>query len=428
VDLLYLSGRLSGEHDVCALDAAAERLSAEESWGRLEALRPEAAVCLVSAPSFDDDFAFLSQAKRRNPVLRLVATGDFVRELREEVFARMPFLDAVLTDFSTDDILRYLGGPGGAVVENVIYRHRGGLVAGPETHKTGPFSVPAPRWELFPGARYRFPFVRREPFMTVLSDFGCPFQCSFCAMSTLGFKLRPVAEVVEELVGARRAGYREVHFRDQTFGYDGPRTLELCAAIKGALPGLSWSCISRVDVLDEPRVGAMAEAGCHTAILGIEFADEDLHRRFGKGIRREQMFRAVALCHDYGLEVVGTFILGVPGQDRDGILRSAALAEALELDYVSFNLAVPCLGTPWRAQLLKEGAVHEGRWRRLEPVGGTDAWNDATIAPEDLRALRSEVQRRFYLRPSYLIRRVFGLRTLPQARALLANGWTVLGG
>ena len=42
------------------------------------------------------------------------------------------------------------------------------------------FDMPIPRHDLFPHSRYRYPFIRRRPFATMLTDFGCAFKCTFC--------------------------------------------------------------------------------------------------------------------------------------------------------------------------------------------------------------------------------------------------------
>ena len=46
----------------------------------------------------------------------------------------------------------------------------------------------------------------------MLTDYGCPYPCSFCVMSGLGSKFRSVDNVMQELRHARTLGVREVFF------------------------------------------------------------------------------------------------------------------------------------------------------------------------------------------------------------------------
>ncbi len=398
VDLLYLSGTLSSEHEVFALDALARGLSVGAALAEISSCAPDVVISLVATPSFAEDQAFLASLKRLLPQVRLIGTGDVFRELREEAFQLMPDLEASLVDFSTDDILRYLRGAPGAPIENIIYRQGTGLFAGPERHGRGSFSIPLPRLSLFPDDLYSFPFVRQMPFMTVLSDFGCPYACAFCPVGTLGFKLRPVAEVLREIMQLWQAGCREVHFRDQTFGVQKERTLELCRAIEKGFPQLTWSCFSRVDVMDAERAAAMKSSGCHTVIFGIEFDDDKMHQAVGKNIRRSQMFDAVRICRAQGLQVVGTFLLGLPEHDEAAVARAGRLACDLDLDFASFNLAAPRPGTSLRR-----------------------TWTPPRLAPERLDFLRRAVERRFYLRPSYIMKKISRIRSFAQLRVFLKN-------
>lgn len=428
VDLLYLSGTLSEQHEVEVLDALVRGLDRDETLAEIAHRKPDVVVALIAAPSFDEDRAFLVELDGRHPELRLVATGDVCREFGSDLFRVVPCLDASLVDFSTRDLLTYLESGAGQPIDNVIYRHGPGaeLVAGPEKHANGRFQIPPPRIDQFPRELYSFPFVLHEPFMTVLSDFGCPYSCTFCPVSTLGFKLRPIEEVLDELHRLWDAGYREVHFRDQTFGVNKRRTLDLCRAIREELPDLTWSCFSRVDVLDEERISAMAGAGCHTVIVGIEFDDDELQGILKKNINRTQMHDCVELCHRHGLRIAGTFIVGLPQQDESDILRTGKLAAALDLDFASFNLATPRLGTQWRSELLADDQIEASNWR-MDTVEGTTAWTSARISPEHLGELRDRVERSFYLRPRYLLKRLLQVRSTTEIASLLRNARAIVG-
>jgi len=428
VDLLYLSGTLSLEHEVSFIEALRRGFSNEETIQEIKKIDPQAIICLVAAPSFEEDILFLTDLHNQMPQVQIVGTGDIFREYREKMFDVMPFLNATLVDFSTDDILRYLRGSNGDIINNVIYRHNGQVAVGLEKHGHGQFTIPTPLFNLFDKRHYTFPFVRQEPFMSVLSDFGCPYGCTFCPISTLGFKMRSIEEVMAELEKIWDTGYREVHFRDQTFAVNKERSLKLCKAIGKTLPGLTWSCFSRVDVLDEDRVKAMVQSGCHSVIVGIEFDNDQMQKLLKKNINRHQMFEAIKICHRHKLNVAGTFILGLPDDDEEAMMRTSALSRALDLDFASFNLATPRLGSTWRRQLLGDDQINS-QDLKMDTVKGTESFRRAKLNQQQLRRLRLKIERDFYLRPQYIFNRMRKLRSITEFRTLLRNGFSIfLGG
>jgi len=103
------------------------------------------------------------------------------------------------------------------------------------------------------------------------------------------------------------------------------------------------------------------------------------------------------------------------------------LAQELNLDFASFNLAIPRLGTTWRTKLLENGDINKDRWK-MDTVEGTTAWTKAKIDPEELAQLRKKIQRDFYLRPGYLIRQILGIKTVADFKSILKNGLSILAG
>ena len=411
VDLVYLSGTLSQLCQATVIDAIAESLSERECMERVEEVKPDVILFLISSPSYDLDVAFLTKLKGKLPHTRFIGTGDVYREFRERAFAEHSFLDGIVLDFSTPDILQYLSNGQGEIIDNIIYSHDGKIYAGEENHGYGNFHIPLPRWDLFPIDNYKFPFERRSKFASILTDFGCAFSCSFCPISTLGFKLRSVSDVIEEIKLLKSLGVRELFFRDQTFGANKARTKELCAALQPL--NMSWTCFTRVDTLTEEIIVPMQAAGCHTIMFGIESADEELLKRYDKNTKQTQMQQAISLCQKYKIETVGTFILGLPGDTRQSTLNTLEFAKKLNLDFASFNIAVPRFGTKFRQDALENEWASEEELV-FESSKSKPIWQNQTLSNEEIMELHKFVKRSFYLRPSYLLKRIFGMRTLHQ--------------
>ena len=423
IDLLALSGTLASRHEVSVIDAIAERLSPEEAHARIDALDPEGVVSLVGSVSWTEDRAFLAEASRRGR--RVFAIGDVLQEASERRLSEESWLEAALHDFTNDDLLAYLDGDPSRIREMTV-RTPGALpmriARGP---RQGEYRIPRPRHELFPRAGYRFSFAREHPFATVLTDYGCPYPCTFCVIPTVGFRTRPVADVLEEIDALRARGVREIFFMDQTFGVKRPRALELCAAF-AERGDLSWTAFTRPDLArDDELMRALRAGGCHTVLMGVESADDDVLAAYKKGYRVDAVRAGFTNARRHGLRTVGTFIIGLPEETEETLEASLALARELDLDFMSLNMAVPRFGTPFRARALELGLADRGDL--VMDQGGADAFLPTrTLDRAGMLALKKRMVRRFYLRPSYLWRRLRATASLPELAAQLREGAALL--
>lgn len=422
VDLLALSGTLASEHDVRVLDCMAERLDPPAARARIDAWDPEVLVTLVGSVSWDEDRAFLADQHARGR--RVLAIGDVLQEDSPGLFQREPWLEAALHVFANDDVLHWLAGRPEEVRE-MTYRGPDGAARrvrrGP---RKGTFRLPRPRHELFPRRGYHFSFARSREFATVLTDYGCPWPCTFCVIGTLGFRTRPVADVLEEIDDLRRRGIHEIFFMDQTFGTLRERALELCREL-ARRGDLSWTAYTRPDVASAELCRAMRAGGCHTVMMGVESADDEVLAAYRKGYRASEVAAGFARAREAGLRTVGTFIIGLPEETEESLAHTLELAIALELDFMSVNVAVPRFGTPFRARALELGLAD--RQDLVMDQGGADAFLPTrTLDRDAVLRLKKRLVRRFYLRPGYLWRRLTRATSLWELRAQVGEGLALL--
>jgi radical SAM superfamily enzyme YgiQ (UPF0313 family) len=259
-----------------------------------------------------------------------------------------------------------------------------------------------PRHDLFPLHRYRMPFTRWDKTTTILTANGCPFPCTFCASSSLPQQLRPIPDAVTELAHIQSMGLREVYIRDFTFGPSRQRGRELCEAIIAAGIQLRWSCEARVDVLDEALLDVMRQAGCEVILVGIETGDEEVAGRLGKSVKASRTHRVLAHARRLGIRSCGHFVLGSPEETHAQALATIRHARWLPLDYASFNLYAPRLGTPLRRELVAAGKVKDDDFELQDVSAQANAF--ANMTAEQLRGVLRWAVTSFYLRPAHMWR------------------------
>ena len=421
IDLVVLSGVVGSKHEVAVLDCIAEGLSPDEARARIDSIAPAAIVALVGSVSWPEDKCFLADQAARGR--RIAAIGDVLHERSAARLAEEPWLDCALHDFSSEDVLHWLAGEPERVLDATV-RLPSGIDERRVGKKRGEFRPPPPRHDLFRHELYRFSFARRTPFATILTDYGCPYPCTFCVIGTLGFKTRPVEDALREIDLVRSLGITELFFLDQTFGVVKQRGLELCRGLEER-GGWSWTAFTRPDAADDERLAAMKRAGCHTVIMGVESADDGQLAAYKKGYEVEVVRDAFRRVRRHGLRTVGTFIVGLPDETADSLRATLRLAVELDMDFMSLNMAVPRFGTEFRARAIALGLCDPDDL--VMDQGGEDAFLPTrTLSREEMLDLKKELVRKFYLRPGWLARRAFDVRGPRELVRQLREGWALL--
>lgn len=421
VDLLMQSGILSEGNEVTVIDAIIEKMDEESCLNRIKLHSPDFILFVTGVVSWVKDLSFMKRVKEETGAGMAASGGMLLSEYRE-IMERYEFLDIILMDFSSDCLSVFLKGEEPSY--DVCMRKDNEIVLKPY-RKLKEFSIPVPRHELFPLKKYRLPHNRLSPFSSVMTNYGCPFNCSFCIAQKVDFKYRPVENVMEELKFLVSIGVREVFIKDFTFGIPRAAAEELCRRIKEELPGLSWICESRVNVMDEGILAAMKEAGCHTIQFGVESASQELLDSSDKGITVEQIRSVFQACRRLGIRTLAHFILGLPGETEDSLMDTIKLAKEIKCDYASFNMATPTPGTSLREKCIENNWLGDDS-EELDSSLDFPVINTPMLPRERLWYLRNYALKSFYLDPSYIIRKLFSIKSANELITLFREGFSML--
>ena len=285
--------------------------------------------------------------------------------------------------------------------------------SGDHLESTGPADVvqsadqlPLPAWELVDFDRYIYMPHRfgRTPVYPLLASRGCPYGCPLCIEGMYAritrFRLRSVRSVMQEVrLAIQRYGARELQFTDATFGLNRDWTISLCEALGRLDPPITWSVLSRVDVLTPELLTKMRAAGCWNILYGFESANQHALDNMGKGLRVEQIVQARQWAREAGMEVTASFTLGLPGESREDILRTIDFAIELEPEYAQFfilkDLNNDHAMDPWGTVTREwDNSPYDFRGPIFVPNG--------IAGVRELKELQRLAYRRFYLRPRYL--------------------------
>lgn len=269
----------------------------------------------------------------------------------------------------------------------------------------GPLGPPQPgvfpRRDLLKGKGYL-------PVSLVQFGRGCPFECSYCAVSSFFGRrhhVRPVEDVIAEI---ERDDLRLVLFADDNLTIDRPAARRLMAALKGR--GIRWACQASVDIALDPRLlDEMAEAGCVGQLVGFEAIEAEELRWMRKpaGARDFAVYQqAVERFREHGLLTWASFILGGDYDTEDSVRRTVAFAIESKFALAFFHILVPYPGTDLYAQLEREGRLRFGGrwWDHPDFRYNTATFVPRHFTPERLGERVVQANRAFYAWPSILSR------------------------
>jgi hypothetical protein len=431
-DLFVQSGILGQDHDVVALDANIDNYSFERTAEHLARFNFDTVLMLTGQVSWKNDFAFAAQYLQGKT---LIASGDVTIANGKDLLERYPFLEATLQDFTLPAVNDYLARKddnGGKALDSseaipgLLYRNTSGeMIDGPVYPSYGRFRHPVPKYELFPWKRYRVPHARKIPFASMMTDFGCPYHCSFCITGNFGYRMRDLDNVAEELEYLHGLGIEDIWFKDVVFGVNKRHYYELLDLLTNGPHQFRWATLSRVDIVTEELLEKMSRAGCHTIQFGVESSDQKILESIEKGISPERVKEVFSLCRKLGIRTLAHFILGLPGETLQTAKDTIDFALEIDPDFASFNVASPRLGTALRDEALEKGYI-PNELTELDNSISFPTMELGTLSKEEVWNLRREAIRRFYLRPRYLWRRLVGVRSARELGNSVFEGASLL--
>ena len=411
VSLPSTAGLLRAEgHQVRILDASTQRVAPRDLPREVRRFDPELVVATVSTPTYESDLTVIEDLAGWTKAYR-AAMGVHVTATPAETLAESR-LHAVVRgepEWTVADLAAALSsGRDLATVRGLSFRRADGeIVHNADRGFEGDIDeLPPPARDLVREEDYFLPIVSR-PYTLVVPSRGCPHHCTYCtAPAYYGKRLRQrtparVVDEIEEI--AKRGVVKDFTMWSDTFTLDRRFVLDMCRELQTRHLGIRWMCNSRVDSIDAEMAAAMKASGCIGISFGIESGVQQILDNVRKGTTVEQGRIAVRTVKSAGIQTLGHFILGLPGETPETIRQTIAYAKDVDPDWAQFYCATPLPGTAFMEQAKEAGHLPAGTpWRDHEfntPIISTPA-----LSAADLNRARVRAYVEFYARPRVMKR------------------------
>ncbi|WP_174279983.1 hopanoid biosynthesis associated radical SAM protein HpnJ [Sphingomonas bacterium] len=387
----------------------------DQSWDDIkhEVDDKELVVLHTSTPSFGQDVRTAGLIKERNLRTLIGMIGAKVAVQAEQSLLAAPAVDFVCRNEFDFTILDIAEGVPLADVEGISYRAEDGSIvhnrdrAVLEDMDSLPFVSPIYKRDL--KIEKYFGGYLKHPYVSFYTGRGCKSRCTFCLWpQTVGghnYRTRSIPHVVEEVKYVLREmpEVKEIFFDDDTLTDNAPRVEELARAL-GALGfgkpgfGVSWSCNAKANV-KRSTLEILKANGLRLLLVGYESGNQQVLHNIKKGLLVPVARQFTKDCHDLGVVIHGTFILGLPGETLETIEETIRYAMEINPHTIQVSLAAPYPGTFLHAQARENGWFDDGN--DLLTGGGNQI---AQLSYPHLPAAVifdkvEEFYKRFYFRP-----------------------------
>lgn len=421
--------------DAFLLDAAGEDLSVEQV--KEIAKNFNFCVILTSTMTLNEDADFLSELKKVNGNLKSIVFGGHVAAEPKSALQRKGIdivvrreaeyiIRDLLLAFQNQENWRKLKGisfiENGAYVENDPYPLIGNLD-----------ELPMPDRTLFSEKVHYFnPSVKRMPYTTMFTSRGCPGRCTFCSSPTFygrAIRFMSAKRVLEEIKECIKLGYKEIFFRDEIFTASKERVMEICKGIAEDKLDITWVCSSRINTIDREMMIAMKKAGCHMLRFGVESGVQRLLDNVKKGIKVDTTREVFKLADEVGIDTHAHMMIGIPGETHETLKETMQFIKEINPTTVTFGILTPYPGTELFGRLrTHHPEFGDGTEMDISKLHTRAFYNEyfTKLSAEDLQKYIRRVYRSFYLRPSYILKRLIAVRNKDELKRLILAGTDVM--
>lgn len=249
---------------------------------------------------------------------------------------------------------------------------------------------------------------------TIVTSRGCPFKCTFCSKPITGDTWRNRS--VDNVLGEWRWLVRDLHateigITDDIWNRDLKRAKELCRRlIAEGLNQVPWVTVHgmKVNYGDAELFQLMKAAGAKRVGFGVESGNQGvLNNIIKKGQTLDMVRDAFKNAKAAGLQTMGFFILGMPGETMETMEDTVKFALELDPDLANFMIAAPYPGTRLWDMLEEMGAeIFSHDWHDLAIQDNKAHFQYGSLKAEEVEEKWHDAYRRFYMRPNRLARRL----------------------
>lgn len=407
IGLLYLASYLERDgHEVRVFNITVAKYPVDRLIDDIARFRPHLAGFSVSSSSFLDSLAIIKRLKARLDVL-VVIGGPHVNVYKGKsmLSKHVDFGVYGEGEITLSELARAIEHRTGySGIKGLIHKdiNRKSIVNDPRPHIKNLDELLRPAYHLMDFDDYKSERFGNERFCMMFISRGGPFNCNFCYKNFHGFRLRSVANVIEEIRFLHDThNISKIHFWDTTFTASEQWILDFAREVQGLPFRVEYTCSTRVDAVNENILSALKASGCMQVCYGIESFDTWCLHAMNKRITPLMITRALDLTRAVDIRVFCMFVLGIPGETRNTVGSTTRFILTTFLELIQIRPLQLLPGTPFYAQHLSSGG--KDFWDEInhgKRVSTVEVPHGAVFSKKELDSIIRKTVLKYYLKPT----------------------------
>lgn len=354
-------------HNVRIIHMAIDNKQAEDIKKTVQDFKPDIVGITINTFQTKSSKEITRAVKEADKNILLVAGGPHVSGRGSAIFEGFPDIDAAIFGEGEHSFMEIVEGKELAKIKGIAYKDKENKINinPPRTPAENLDYIPLPNLDLAEFNKKNFKGIEPVialPSMYIMASRGCPFQCIYCNKSIWGFKtrFRKPELIVREIEWLNfRYGVKEIYFQDDTLNLNRQwlETLLKLIIQKGLNRTIAYKVALRANkqLVDEQILKLLKRAGVQYAFYGVENGNQEMLNRMKKGLTIEELKRAFELTHKAGIKTIASFMIGLPGENKQTIEDTVKLWQELKPHLAGYSLATPLPDTEFEKMLLEKG-------------------------------------------------------------------------
>ena len=272
---------------------------------------------------------------------KVILGGPFPTSIPETILRNRPFIDAVVVGDGEIALHKYVNGDPYEEIPNLCFRKGDRIIRNPE-QIVDLEPLPHPDYANLPLEKYFQSYEDRyseyKPFrksLAIYSRKGCIWRdasnggCVFCMIPHRGIRYKSPQKLWSEISFFNREHGVNFFWEVCDTFTENSHWIDEFLKSKPAALDVSFHIYGRSSNITRRMARQLKELGVYEVFIGAESGDDRVLTLMNKGIKVDQTRRAVEYLAEEGINVVLSFVFGLPGETDRSVQKTVDLAREL---------------------------------------------------------------------------------------------------
>jgi anaerobic magnesium-protoporphyrin IX monomethyl ester cyclase len=421
--LAYACGFAEENGFECSLiDSIADKLSFDKSVEMIIKSNPRVLVIGTSTPSIQADLDFAKAIKERLSKTIIILVGTHASSEADQIILENDFIDLIARreyDLTIVEFLKCLKEEKDwSGLQGITYKNDGLAVKNvdrPYIHDLDILPFASKVYSKHLTIKNYFYGHIRYPMVSIFTSRGCNARCNYCLYPQTmfgNFRERSPKNIADEFlwISKNLPEVKEVLIDDDTFTMNKKHAQKVALELIKINNKILWTCESRA-TLDYETLSLMRKAGCRLIVTGFESVSQEVLNKVNKGIKFSNVDLFVDSAKKAGIKIHACFMAGNPGDTHDTLNATLKWALSKKFDTAQFFPLQVYPGTKAFDWAKETGYLKKQDYRDWVTPSGmhnmTILKNDMGLSAQECLDFCDYARRKFYLRPSFILKKVF---------------------